>query len=434
MYTTPQHLPSLTIRAEAGDPTAMLELAQALDLQNDRKAWDWAQKASSLDYIPAQTQAAAWQIAGRHIDRDTEQGFKLMLSAAKAGDLVAQQLVSVLYSSGYIGEADWDAALTWLIRAAKSGYVSALRQIAFLMRPLPHLRPLRHTLYYAAASAGDSLAAYLLGEDLCASGDSAENALGVGWILYAAENGNAAANLHANTLVGRKMRQPVAPFQVKRIPWGDIKRLITLPHTQKLTKAETLSDSPNITVRRGMLGATLCDYMISVGAEHLSAATVHDAQAGEIADDSRTNSFANFRLLESDVVVQSINTLIMNAMNHPVSHADPLSLLHYRPGQSYRPHYDFFDPDYPAHQHHLDGSGQRIKTGLVYLNENYSGGATRFCDVNMDFKGGLGDFLCFDNLLPDGSPDRKTLHSGEPPIVNEKWLLSKWARASHVPL
>lgn len=109
-----------------------------------------------------------------------------------------------------------------------------------------------------------------------------------------------------------------------------------------------------------------------------ATATAHDSQAGEVSDQTRTNRFANFRLLESDIVVQSINALMMKAMDHPVTHADPLSLLHCRSGQQYKPHYDFFDPTFPAHQQHLKTGGQRIKTSLTYLNTGYGGGVTRF--------------------------------------------------------
>jgi prolyl 4-hydroxylase len=174
--------------------------------------------------------------------------------------------------------------------------------------------------------------------------------------------------------------------------------------------------------------------MILRGSSFLAPATVHDAKAGEIVDASRNNSFANFRLLESDIVTLSVDCRILKALGHPTGHGDPLSMLQYEKGQTYAPHYDFFDTAFPAHRPHLEAAGQRTRTALVYLNDEYEEGNTCFHEANVSFRGAPGDLIAFANIDDHGKPDPMSLHSGEPPTHGTKWILSKWSREAHLPL
>ena len=42
--------------------------------------------------------------------------------------------------------------------------------------------------------------------------------------------------------------------------------------------------------------------------------------------------------------------------------------------------------------------------------------------------------LAFDNVLNDGSPDKRSLHAGLPVTMGEKWLLSVWIRDRDQPV
>lgn len=423
-------LDALRAPAEAGNSEAMLSLANALyDSKDFDGATAWAKKAMGQGNLVAKTQLGVWHAVSQQDGFDPVTGFELMLEAAKSHELRAQRLLANMYASGLGCRLDWKRAVSWLVRAAKAGEAMAILQVALLLRPLPRLRQLRHVLYYSASAAGIHTASHLLGLDLLDSDDPACRAEGIGWIMAAADEGNPAALMKVGDFIGEKMRRPTPPTMPKRVPWQDIGRYVLLPHQEDLPPVQQLLDRPNVSSRPGFLNEAISDYIVSIAAPLLNPATVHDSEQGEIVDGTRTNSFVNFRLLETDIVIQSVNERIMKALDHPVQDADPLSLLHYRPGQQYAAHFDFFDPDFPAHVHHLQEGGQRVKTGLLYLNSTYAGGVTRFHEADFDFKGEKGDFLAFMNVHADGNPDRMTLHSGEPPTDGEKWLLSKWARA-----
>jgi prolyl 4-hydroxylase len=90
--------------------------------------------------------------------------------------------------------------------------------------------------------------------------------------------------------------------------------------------------------------------------------------------------------------------------------------------------FDFFHPRLPNYRELIGVKGQRVKTLLVYLNEDYEGGETDFPKAGVKFRGGMGEALLFDNVDADGVGDAKTVHAGLAPTRGEKWLLSQWIR------
>lgn len=421
--------------AQSGDPAAMCRLAQAHeDAGHTEEAILWFTRAAEAGDPAASNQLGLWHISGHTGTVETEQGQQLIQSAAAKGNLAAQRLLANLYATGTGCTKDWSKALSWTIKAAKAGDSAALTQIALLLPDMPRLALLRQTLLYAAASAGHHSACHQLGLMLLASGDSAKHKSGLGWIRAASDMGNPAALATLQEHEGQRMTRPAPVEQVKRVPWMDIRRLVRLPHEHRLPPAQKLHSSPAIQLIQGFLPSGKLDHIVGTGFPYLSRATVNDSEKGEVQDASRSNSYMNFRLIETDIVIHSINEYIMKAMGADVMYGDPLSLLHYSPGQSYQPHFDFFDPDFPAHQPSLAQSGQRPHTALLYLNDDYEAGETRFHTLDLNIKGVRGDLLIFDNVTADGMPDRRSLHSGESPVSGEKWILSKWARTRPAPL
>ena len=72
--------------------------------------------------------------------------------------------------------------------------------------------------------------------------------------------------------------------------------------------------------------------------------------------------------------------------------------------------------------------GLGVGTVLVYLNDDYDGGATVFPESGLSVKGKRGDVLVFRNLDSAGRPDPATRHAGTPVTRGTKWLSSCWIR------
>lgn len=114
---------------------------------------------------------------------------------------------------------------------------------------------------------------------------------------------------------------------------------------------------------------------------------------------------------------------------HALMGFEDTSVLHYSPGEQFASHYDFIDSSTQAGQREIASSGQRAVTFLAYLNDGYDGGETAFPLLGRGFKGNKGDALFYSNALADGSPDRRTMHTGTPLKRGEKWLMSQWIRS-----
>ena len=171
-----------------------------------------------------------------------------------------------------------------------------------------------------------------------------------------------------------------------------------------------------------------CSWLIERTRERLRPASViSSATGGHGYNLARSNSGAGFRVPDMDLVIELIRARISAATRLPLPLFEPTQVLHYAPGQEFRPHFDFMDPANPAYREELR-RGQQIATFLVYLNDRFAGGETDFPDANIRFRGRTGDAIFWANVGPDGRPDPLTRHAGLPPTSGEKWILSQWIR------
>lgn len=194
-------------------------------------------------------------------------------------------------------------------------------------------------------------------------------------------------------------------------------------------------DAPRVLTIESFLPTAACAWIMNRARPSLDAARVKNAEQGGVNVHAlRTNTGMGFSLIDTDLVLQVTHARIAAAIGQPASHQEPTNILHYAPGQEYRPHFDFIDPGVAHFARELQTVGQRTTTFLIYLNDDYEGGATTFPRLDWSFKGKAGDALIFWNLTADGKPDVRTLHAGTPPTSGIKWLFSKWVRDRPLPL
>lgn len=193
-------------------------------------------------------------------------------------------------------------------------------------------------------------------------------------------------------------------------------------------------DAPRILTIERFLSHAACAWIMERARPSLEAARVKNAEQGGVNTHAiRTNTGMGFSLIDTDLVIQLAHARIARVIGVPAAHQEPTNILHYMPGQEYRPHYDFIDPGVAHFARELQTVGQRTVTFLIYLNDDYEGGATKFPRLDWSFKGKAGDALAFWNVT-DGRPDPLTLHAGTPTTNGVKWLFSKWVRDRPLPL
>jgi hypothetical protein len=191
-----------------------------------------------------------------------------------------------------------------------------------------------------------------------------------------------------------------------------------------LSAHEMLSSAPAIDVFRNAVPEEICEYLIAHAALRLGPSLVYDPMTGKtMRDPLRTSSTACLALLDLDFVVIAVNRLLASYAGLTHEQGEFLSVLRYAPGQLYRPHLDCIPPG-PD----FDRNGQRVRTALLYLNDDYEGGETHFLAPDIQFRGARGDVIVFRNVDAALKPDPLSRHAGLAVTRGEKWLASRWFR------
>jgi prolyl 4-hydroxylase len=185
-------------------------------------------------------------------------------------------------------------------------------------------------------------------------------------------------------------------------------------------EAELLSERPQVRCIRGCFSAAECDFIVAAAEPWLSPSVVVDPQSGQtVQNPVRTSDGMVFPWIAESPAIHALNRRIAAATGTDPAQGEPLQVLRYRGGQQYRAHLDAVAGE----------ANQRILTALVYLNDGYLGGETKFLKTGLSFSGAKGDALIFANALPDGRCDSDALHAGLPVRSGEKYLASRWIRA-----
>lgn len=184
-------------------------------------------------------------------------------------------------------------------------------------------------------------------------------------------------------------------------------------------RARTLADAPAVKLYPGLLAARECAYLTAMAEPNLQPSFVTNPETGaRMPHPIRTSMGMSFGPTQEDLVVRRINERIAWASGTDVACGEPLHMLRYTCGQEYKPHTDSMPGE----------ANQRAWTVLVYLNEGYEGGATRFPRLDLEVRGAPGDALIFCNVTRDGRPDPASLHAGLPVTAGAKWLATRWIR------
>ncbi|RUO33635.1 prolyl hydroxylase family protein [Aliidiomarina soli] len=148
----------------------------------------------------------------------------------------------------------------------------------------------------------------------------------------------------------------------------------------------------------------------------------------QILTDVRNNKQFISAVPATDLVVASLTRLMAAAQQQPVSHSEPLIFYRYQQGEEFKWHHDYIVSDAPTVQDELAVFGQRVKTSVLYLNNEFSGGATRFKHWEQEVKPPTGGMVTFNNTNEAGLPIPASLHCGSPVEKGEKWVATLWSR------
>lgn len=188
----------------------------------------------------------------------------------------------------------------------------------------------------------------------------------------------------------------------------------------------SVHEDPQVVLFGDFLAKHECERLIEAARLRLQRSMTADQRTGADRVDAIRTSRGMFFQRGENPTVTAIEARIERLLRWPVDRGEGMQVLHYRPGDRYEPHYDYFDPLASGGPALLERGGQRRGTLLMYLQEPERGGDTSFPQLGLRFaaKRGCALFFSYDRPLPS----TRTLHGGDPVLAGEKWVATKWLR------
>ena len=164
-----------------------------------------------------------------------------------------------------------------------------------------------------------------------------------------------------------------------------------------------------------------CERMIErAKALGLSRSTVAE-KSGSQTSQIRTSS--HVFLPPDDPVGETLKAKVRQLTGVPQSRMEQVQIVHYRPGQQYKPHFD-------ACNDGCDGGKDmpRTKTVMFYLNTVEEGGHTRFPNAGVSVTPKRGRAVHWYNIDDNNHNLPCAFHGADPVIRGEKWGATVWIR------
>ena len=166
-----------------------------------------------------------------------------------------------------------------------------------------------------------------------------------------------------------------------------------------------------------------CKNLIGLINKDLNESTV--GLGGErVVDDSR-KSETTF-LCDCSKMVMALKHKIAKQLDVNVNQLEGLQGQKYSKEGYFNDHHDAFDP-VNLKKFGLK-SGNRIKTLMIYLNQECEGGLTTFPVVDRSFMPLTGCAITWDNLKEDGKIQPAAKHKAERVAFGEKYVVTAWCR------
>jgi prolyl 4-hydroxylase len=187
--------------------------------------------------------------------------------------------------------------------------------------------------------------------------------------------------------------------------------------------------NPNVALVENLLSEQECDKLVQLVQGRLRRSEVVDPTSGGLEISGVRRSEGGHFGYGENAIVARLEARLAALTGLPISHGEPLQLLHYPAGGEYEPHHDYFDPA-SGMGRLLNQGGQRVATLVICLREPEEGGDTYFPELELSVRPRKGCGVYFEYCNARGELDARCLHAGTPVIRGDKWIATKWFRQS----
>lgn len=412
----------LAASARSGDAQSQFQLSQQCFAEKRYEEMvEWLGRAANQGFAPAQDALGYVYEKALGVERDYDAALRNYRKASKNGSVQAGYRLATLRYKSKDGRRHHAAIRKHLEQACQAGHREATRVLGYLLLQSEAEQGVGLKLLTTLASAGDLLASLFVG--LCyhaGQGTAPDDARARHFFTQAADGGLPMA---------RELLEHGAPEPDNC--FGDsVRGDVLKAGISRTLRWRELSDDPVVHVAEAALPAADRFYLIAFATPLMRPANViNPGRSGEtMRSVVRTNASAFIQFPIADIVTHYIEQRICATVGESLERSEPLSMLEYQPGQFYKPHYDFFDPELNVAERLMRIAGQRTASAVCYLNTVPEGGATAFPELGLSVPAVGGDLVYFHNCRADGSPEPRSLHSGENVVKGVKWATTKWFR------
>ena len=171
-----------------------------------------------------------------------------------------------------------------------------------------------------------------------------------------------------------------------------------------------------------------CTDLIALTEGRMRRARVSSTHDMDQVSEVRTNRDCSLKPDEFPQIMPVLMKLGL-ALRMPVTHAEPLIVLHYQGGEEFKPHYDGYmlDGDPEILERFEAKGGQRLFSTMIYLNAVEAGGETVFDQLGVSVTPAPGRLIVWGNCMA-GTREMASLsrHAGVPVTSGEKWAAVTW--------
>jgi prolyl 4-hydroxylase len=177
-----------------------------------------------------------------------------------------------------------------------------------------------------------------------------------------------------------------------------------------------------------------CDYIMNKARKFLVLSNIMGLE-GKKLDEQRLKELKKIRnseqmwLNKTDPIYQKMMKKLEKIVDKDSSHFESLQVVRYKPGGFYNEHHDACCDDNNVCKNDIKNLGQRLYTFLICLDNNFSGGETRFPNLNKSYRLNRGDGLFFHTHdINHHKCHKNALHAGLPIKDGIKWICNIWVR------
>jgi prolyl 4-hydroxylase len=133
-------------------------------------------------------------------------------------------------------------------------------------------------------------------------------------------------------------------------------------------------------------------------------------------------------LNKDDEIAKKIIQKVCDIDGYSIDQAEDIQVVKYEPNGYYNEHHDSCCDDLDECKEFLK-DGNRILTMVIYLNDDFEGGATRFPKLDKNFKPKKYSGILFYPMNKNGDKcHENSLHAGMPVTKGEKYIANVWIR------